>query len=92
MTLVLPRANGDTVRYTTEDNSYETISGMRLQVITTTVLTVDSLGQPKRRLRERYAVSLATATGGVFEVPDPNAGWRAEQTFELTRMSPRQDR
>lgn len=88
MTLGLPRTNGDTVRYMTGDTSYETISDVRLQVVATTVLTVDSLGQPRRRLRERYALSLATATGGIFETPDPVTGaWRVEQAFELTRLT-----
>jgi hypothetical protein len=89
MTLVLPRASGDTVRYTTEGMSYETISGVRVQVVATTVLTVDSLGRSRRRLRERYALSLATATGGVFETADTATGtWRTEQSFELRRLSP----
>ncbi len=88
MTLVQPRANGDTVRYSTDTLTSETISGTRIAVLPTTVLTVDSLGRAKRRLRERYALSLATATGGKFEVPDaanPRA-WRAEQSFELRRL------
>ncbi len=89
MTFVQPRAGGDTVRYTTDVLTVETISGVRLPVLATTVMTVDSLGRPKRRLRERYALTLATATGGVFEVPDSTApgGWRHEQTFELRAIT-----
>jgi hypothetical protein len=88
MTFVQPRANGDTVRYTTDTPIVETISGEQILVVPTVVLTVDSLGKPKRRLRERYSLSLATATGGVFEVPDAAAagGWRPEQTFELRQL------
>jgi hypothetical protein len=86
MTMLQPRANGDTVRFTTDTLTYETISGMRVAVLPTTVLTVDSLGRAKQRLRERYAVSLATATGGVFEAADGNGGWRPEQLFELRRL------
>jgi len=84
MTLNFPQANGDTIRYTTGAPAEEVISGRRLVVIPTIVLTVDTLGRPKRRLRERFALGLVTATGGVFERPDSGiAGWRVEQTFEL---------
>lgn len=91
MVLVLSRSNGDTVRYATDSIAYENISGRRLMVLGTTVTTLDSLGRPKRRLRERYALSLATATGGRFEAPDPAApgGWRTEQEFELREIRPR---
>jgi len=76
---------GDTVHYATGDVAEETVSDRRLAVVHTTVTTVDSVGRPRRRLRERYAPSLATATGGRFEVPDAAApgGWRVEQEFEL---------
>jgi hypothetical protein len=85
MQLTLPRPNGDTMRYETGALSDETIGAMQVQVVATTVTTLDSAGAPKRRLRERYAVALATATGGIFEVPDAAAstGWRTEQVFEL---------
>jgi hypothetical protein len=85
MTMRFPQASGDTVRYSTGALTEEVISGRRLAVVPTTVLTVDSLGRPRRRLRERYSPSLVTATGGVFERPDSAAtnGWRVEQAFEL---------
>jgi len=85
MQLTLPRPNGDQVRYETGAVAEELIGALRIAVVATTVTTVDSSGRPKRRLRERYAVGLATATGGVFEVPDATApdGWRTEQAFEL---------
>lgn len=88
MELTLSRPNGDTVRYETGVVSEETIGTLRLPVIATTVTTVDSQGRPKRRLRERFAITLATATGGTFEVPDTSAptGWRTEQTFELREI------
>jgi len=86
MTMVHARVGGDTVRYTTDTLTFETISGVRVPVLPTTVLTLDSLGKPRRRLRERYALSLATATGGVFEAADGNGGWRPEQIFELQRL------
>lgn len=85
MRMSFPRPGGDTVRYHTSQAGEEVISGRRIRVIQTDVITVDSLGRPKRRLRERYAPGLATATGGRFEVPDASApgGWRTEQEFEL---------
>jgi hypothetical protein len=88
MTMIFPRDDGDTVTYTTGAFREEVISGMRVSILETTVLTVDSLGRPKRRLRERYARGLATATGGTFEVPDPAGpeGWRLDLTFELTEI------
>ena len=81
-----PRAGGDTVRYETMEPLEEVISGRRIRVLETTVTTLDSLGRPKRRLRERYAPALVPATGGRFEVPDAAApgGWRIEQAFELS--------
>ena len=91
MVLVLARSNGDTVRYATDSTTHENISGRQIAVLSTTVTTVDSLGRPKRRLRERYALSLTTATGGRFETPDPSApgAWRTDQEFELREIRPR---
>jgi len=39
----------------------------------------------RRRLARGYSVTLATATGGRFDIPDASApsGWRTEQRFEL---------
>jgi hypothetical protein len=91
MALSFPRPNGDTVRYVTGAASEEVIGSRRLRVVATTVTTTDSAGQPKRRLIERYAVTLTTATGGRFEVPDASSptGWRTEQTFELREIRSR---
>jgi hypothetical protein len=88
MELSLARPNGDTVRYVTGAVSEEAIGSRRLRVLATTVTTIDSAGQPKRRLTERYAVTLTTATGGRFEVPDASSptGWRTEQAFELREI------
>jgi hypothetical protein len=86
-----PRPNGDTVRYVTGAASEEVIGSRRLRVVATTVTTTDSAGRPKRRLIERYAVTLTTATGGRFEVPDAASptGWRTEQIFELREIRSR---
>jgi hypothetical protein len=88
MELTLSRPNGDTVRYVTGASSEEVIGLRRLRVLATTVTTIDPTGKPKRRLTERYAVTLATATGGRFEVPDSTdpSGWRTEQAFELREI------
>ena len=85
MQLTLPRPDGDSVRYETGALGEETIGTLSVRVVATTVTTMDSSGRPKRRLRERFALALATATGGIFEVPDATAstGWRTEQVFEL---------
>ena len=82
------RPNGDKVRYETIDTREEQISGLTIPVVLTTVTTTDSLGRPKRRLRERYSIGLATATGGVFEIPDSSqaGSWRTQQTFELREI------
>jgi hypothetical protein len=88
MSLDFTRPNGDRVRFETGDSGEEEISGRKIPVVATTVTTTDSTGRPKRRLRERYALGLATATGGVFEIPDSvQAGaWRAQQSFELREI------
>jgi len=88
MALVLPRANGGTVRYVTGSMNTEVIGGRRLQVLETTVTTMDASGRAVRRLRERYAVTLTTATGGRFEIPDPDdpTAWRTQQIFELRQI------
>jgi hypothetical protein len=74
--------------YETATTHADTISGVVLDVIPTVVTTRDSTGRVLRRLRERFAVSLGTAVGGVFEVPDStrSGGWRVEREFELVRI------
>ena len=74
--------------YETATAHADTISGVVLRVIPTTVTTRDTTGKVLRRLRERFAVSLGTAVGGVFEVPDTTqaSGWRTEREFELVRI------
>ena len=88
MELRLPRPNGDTLHYKTTSITEEVVSGVRLPVVNTTMTTIDAAGKPKRRLVERYSVTLTTATGGRFEAPDSNAagGWRTEQQFELREI------
>ena len=87
-TVDVPRPRGRTMRFTVEGTAVDTVSGRRYATLITTAVTVDSLGRATDRLRERYAPSLATAVGGVFERPDSTAasGWRVEREFRLARI------
>lgn len=88
MELVLRVASGDTIRFRTGQFVVDTIDGRTITAIATSVLTVDSLGRPRRRLQERYAPGLVTATQGWFEVPDTAAagGWITERRFRLVGL------
>jgi hypothetical protein len=91
MVMEFVRANGSKVRYEVGGTGQERVPGLnvdRVPVVFTMVTTTDSLGRPVRRLRERYAIGLATATGGEFEVLDSTApeGWRVEQRFKLREI------
>ena len=88
MTWTSRRDNGDQVRYETDQAAQETISGRSFAVVHTTVTTADSAGRPKRRLRERYAISLTTATGGAFETADSTGAWQVQRRFELREIRP----
>ena len=89
MTLRVPQQSGATLDYTTAQLGDTTIAGHRVGFVHTTIITNDAQGRPIRRLRERYALALATALGGVFEVPDSaQAGaWRHSQRFDLVRLA-----
>jgi hypothetical protein len=89
MSLHVPQASGASLDYTTAGIGDTTISGHRIAFVRTTILTTDAQGRQVRRLTERYAVSLATALGGLFEVPDSAAasGWKETQRFDLLRIS-----
>lgn len=82
------RGRATVATYETEVAHADTISGVVLQVVPTTVTTRDTTGRVLRRLRERFAISLGTAVGGIFEVPDTSraGGWRVEREFELVRI------
>jgi hypothetical protein len=90
MNLTLLKSNGDTVRYETGALGEDMISGTAVPVVSTTVTTVDGRGNPRLRVRERYAVTLATATSGTFESPDPSepGRWTARHRFELKALRP----
>jgi hypothetical protein len=78
-----------TATYETGQRTTDRISGHGFAVIPTTITIRDSAsGQVLRRVRERFSVGLATATGGVFEIPDSTSagGWRQVQRFELIHL------
>jgi hypothetical protein len=82
------RSNGAEHRYVVGDARVDTVSGHPIQVLETTMVTSDSVGRPIRRLRERYAPVLGTATWGVFEQPDSTApgGWKVVQEFRIVHI------
>ena len=99
MLMEMRQANGTLVRYEASAPSVEHIriergpnadstATISIDVIPTVVTTMDSTGKVVRRLRERFSVGLATATGGVFEVPDSTQAsrWRPTLQFELVRI------
>lgn len=90
-TFEMKLTGGRTSRYETGAAQTETVSGRAIAVIPTTVTTRDSTGKIVSRLRERFAVALATATGGVFESPDTAAagGWKETRRFELVAIRQR---
>jgi hypothetical protein len=85
-TMGISAANGGSVRFEVSPPAVDTIGTERFVVLPTVVTTLDSSGKAIRRLTERFAQALATATEGVFEVPDTaRAGqWRISQRFRLT--------
>ena len=88
MSIEMPRFPNGSARFETEAPTRETVAGRELVVLPTIVTTRDAAGQTVRRLRERYAPALATAVGGVFEIPDPTqpSGWRTQQEFSLVEI------
>ena len=91
MTLVVPTRLRGTAYYQTLSAATDTISGMAIPIVLTTVTTRDSLGRMVQRLTERYSPGLATATRGEFSVPDSTVpgGWRMRQVFELKSIERR---
>lgn len=86
-TLDLPLVSG-VARYITHGAAIDTVAGIPVPVVHTTVLTVDTLGSVIRRLTERYAPGLGTATWGRFEVPDTEVPgrWQVVQEFRLASI------
>jgi hypothetical protein len=90
MTLLMVTARGDSILYETGALGEDLISGDAIPVVSTTITTVDAKGQRRRRIRERFAVSLATATTGVIELPDPAApgNWMVKHNYSLKELKP----
>lgn len=86
MTLTLATASGGSAVYETGDAEIITVSGVNIPVVKTTVTTKDGSGKAVRRLRERFALSLGTATDGVFEAIQPDGSWKVTQEFSLVRI------
>lgn len=88
--LELPGRGGNTVRFEAGAPVVERISGFEVTVIPTVVTTRDATGRVTHRLRERFSLGLATATGGVFEVPDPEkpGDWKRQTRFEIAYVRP----
>ena len=86
--LEIAQPSGARVVYTTGAVEADTISGRTLSVVVTRVSTFDSTGREVRRLDERYAPGLLTATSGVFAVPDSarEGEWRTTRSFRLIRI------
>jgi hypothetical protein len=96
--LELRQSNGTLVRFETSQQSTERVrtagaagaarDSAMIVVLPTTVTTFDSTGKAIRRLRERFSIGLATATGGVFEVADSTqpGGWRVSRKFDLVAI------
>lgn len=87
--LVIPGETSN-VDVTTGAGEVDTIGTRLIPVVPTVLLTQGADGQPTRRLTERYASSLGTATLGVFEVADSTVagGWRVAQRFKVLAVNP----
>jgi hypothetical protein len=80
-----PTATGQ-AKYTAGPLEVDTIGGQGYVVVPTVVETLDPSGRVVRRLRERFAIELATATCGVFELAE-GTGFRVERAFTLAAIT-----
>ncbi len=83
--LVISRPDGGRTRYVSTAPEVDTIDGVHYVVVPTVVEFIDAGGRIARRLRERFAIELATATCGAFEVADGD-GFRVERQFVLAAV------
>lgn len=81
-------SGANTNSYATFSFRVDTIGVHTVRVLETVLVTKDSTGKPVRRLTEFYSPTLATATRGKFERPDPTApgGWKVDQEFTLVAI------
>jgi hypothetical protein len=87
MKVEIRRANGGTV-IETGAAAADTIGGMIVPIVTTTYTIRGPNGQQIQQLRERFAVSLGTATRGSFYEADPAAadGWKLQRAFRIAKI------
>ncbi len=85
VTLVLPRPNGGHATYAVAAVECDVVGDVRIATVVTTIVQSDSTGRALRRLRERYAPGLATATGGTFEIAE-GQGWKVDRDFKLVAL------
>ena len=87
MRLEIRRTNGSTL-IETAALAADTVGGVAIPVVITTYTIRGPGGQAIQQLRERYAVSLGTATRGVFYEADATApeGWKVQRTFQLSAI------
>jgi hypothetical protein len=83
--VVRPDRRGGRTTFEAEGTACESVGEARLLTVGTTVLSTDSAGKPIRRLRERYSLTLTTATSGTFELPD-GKGWKVDRDFRLVAL------
>jgi len=85
MILDLPGPAGGLIRYETGQLERDTVGPAVLDVLPTTITTLDAEGRAIRRLRERYAMAITSATRGTFERPDSlrPGEWTATREFRL---------
>jgi hypothetical protein len=87
MKLDIRRTNGSTL-IETAAAAADTIGGVIVPVVVTTYTIRGPNGQAIQQLRERFALSLGTATRGAFYEADPVAadGWKLQRSFRIERL------
>jgi hypothetical protein len=88
MKLEIRRANGGSL-IETGAMAADTIGGTIVPVVVTTYTIRGPNGQAIQQLRERFAVSLGTATRGAFYEADPSAagGWTLQRSFRIAKIT-----
>jgi hypothetical protein len=87
MRLEIRRTNGSTL-IETAAVAADTVSGVAIPVVITTYTIRGPNAQAIQQLRERFAVSMGTATRGTFYEADPAApdGWKVQRTFRMSAL------
>jgi hypothetical protein len=87
MRVDIRRSNGGTL-IETGAMAADTIGGIIVPIVVTTYTVRGPNGQAIQQLRERFALSLGTATRGAFYEADPAAegGWKLQRSFKMDRI------